>query len=89
MTDTSQYRVYFFNRMSNAILRNRNYKDFKKRSELVNWLLEHGTPRVVRITFNNKSGGRGRTAWVDAKTLLGLWQDVDKKRGQDTVERNV
>jgi hypothetical protein len=82
MTDTNKYRVWF----SNRNFCNDDYKSFDTRSDLVNWLCEkgilhtNGTPRFVRITYNNKSGSPGKTGWVDGKTLLGLWQEVEQRQ---------
>ncbi len=82
MTDTNKYRVWF----SNKNFCNKNYKNFDTRIDLVNWLCTNETLQFVRITFNNKSGGPGRTGWVGGKTMLGLWQEVDRERKKKSIK---
>ena len=69
MKDTNKYRLVF-GRLQN--------KPFETREGIVNWIAKNGTLQIKRITFNNKDG-KGRTGWVDTKTLLELWKDVEKK----------
>lgn len=75
MNDTNKYRVWL-------TFANPRTRDFETRNDLVDWVANKGTAKIQRITFNNKSGA-GRTGWVDGKTLLRLWQDVDRKRNQE------
>jgi hypothetical protein len=70
MKDKTKYKL---------VLLGHKYPPFERREDLVNWIAEHGTLAIKRITFDCK-GIKGGTGWVDEKTLFSLWQDVERKK---------